>query len=346
MTGVTAKDIAAHLGLSPSAVSLALNGKPGVSDQTRDAILETAIRLGYNSSRIPTMITSHRRLCFVFYVNRLVSIAENTTFSSFVLQGVESAASALGYSTQVRYLRAGESIEKQASEICEQADGIILLGTDVTPDSFSEIENFIAAARLLPMVVVDSFLLSDKLDCVGNDNYGGARQAAEYLLARGCKRIGYLRSKHRILNFNEREAGLRGALDEAGLEVAAVVNIGISFDEAIVDMNAYLDTGAARPDAFFAENDVIAAAATRVFKARNIQVPRQVSVVGFDNIPICDLADPALTTVHSFKERLGELSVELLHKRLVAGQNTVTAADNGLLRVALSTRLQIRNSVR
>lgn len=345
MAGVTAKDIAARLGISASAVSLALNGKQGVSEQTRTAVFEAAAQMGYGGIKTQPALFQSSRICFVFYISKLVSIAENTTFSSFVLQGVESAASALGYSTQVRYLRSGESIEKQAADICRDTEGIILLGTDITADNLGEIEAFIAAVSSKPVVVLDSFLLADKLDCVGNDSFGGARLAVRYLVERGCRRIGYLRSRHRILNFEERESGLRAALTEAGLTPDVIVDIGISFDEAIVDMEKYIRSSRELPDAFFAENDVIAAAATRALKASGIQVPSQVSIIGFDDIPICELSDPALTTVHAFKERLGAVAVRLLHSRLEAGQNTLNAPDSGLLRVALSTELHIRSSV-
>ena len=93
MAGVTSKEIAAHLGISPSAVSFALNGKPGVSEETRKLVIATAEKMGYNSAKLANAISKRQRICFVFYVNQLVSIAENTTFSTFVLQGAETAAS-------------------------------------------------------------------------------------------------------------------------------------------------------------------------------------------------------------------------------------------------------------
>lgn len=301
--------------------------------------------MGYSNLKLPPCIPGHRRICFAFYVNTVISIAEHTTFSSFVLQGVESAASSLGYSTQVRYLRAGESMEKQAADICSEVDGIILLGTDATDRSRSEIEAFIEAASSLPLVVVDSFLLCDKLDSVGNDNFSGARQAVRYMLERGCRSIGYLRAKHRILNFEEREEGLRAALAEAGLEPELMVDIGISFDDAIVDMERFMSRQVTLPDGFFAENDIIGAAAVRVLRAHGVDVPGRVSIVGFDDIPICDLSDPSLTTIHSFKEQLGSIAVNLLCAKLQGAAGIFGVSGAGHLRVALSTELHIRNSV-
>lgn len=344
MAGVTARNIAARLGLSTSAVSLALNGKPGVSEQTRASVFKAAEEMGYGGVRKLPEPSGYRRICFVFYINKLVSIAENTSFSSFVLQGVESAASAQGYSTQVRYLRAGESVEKQAADVCRNADGIILLGTDLIEDSLPEVQAFLDAASSLPTVVVDSLMLAERLDCVGNDNALGSRQAVNYLLERGCRRIGYLRSRHRILNFEERERGLRSALADAGMEPDAVVDLGISFDDACEDMNRYIEKCDRLPDGFFAENDVIAAASIRALRAHGVALPEDVSIVGFDDIPICDLTDPSLTTVHSFKEQLGEVAVALLQMRMPSRQ--AFSSGTGRMRVMLSTELRVRGSVR
>ena len=102
MAGVTAKDIAAKLGLSPAAVSLALNGKPGVSESTRALVLETAMQMGYTRLDSSAYPPANRTICFVRYAGKVVTIAEHSSFSSFVLQGVEARASELGYSTQVR----------------------------------------------------------------------------------------------------------------------------------------------------------------------------------------------------------------------------------------------------
>ena len=108
MPGVTAKDIAAKLNISQSAVSLALNGKPGVSENTRALVLETAMQLGYSRPDASSAPCSPKTICFVRYAGKFVQIAEHTSFASFVLQGVESRATELGYSTQVRYLNAGD----------------------------------------------------------------------------------------------------------------------------------------------------------------------------------------------------------------------------------------------
>ena len=346
MAGVTSKEIAAHLGLSPSAVSFALNGKPGVSEETRRLVISTAEKLGYNSAKLANAVNRRHRICFVFYVNKLVSIAENTTFSSFVLQGAENAASAKGHSIMVKYVRAGEPIVKQLEDTANEADGFIILGTDLNESSEAEMKEFYASVGGKPVVIIDSPMNYGFADCVINDNYGGAQMAAEYLLSRGLTKIGYLRAKHRISNFSQREAGLTMALRNAGLELDTLIDVGVSFDEAFKRMADYLDTDGKLPEAFFAENDVIAAAALRAMNAKGISVPNKISVIGFDDIPICELSAPALSTVHSFKEQLGETAVDILLMKLGYFATESGADERGCVTVSISTKLHIRESVK
>ena len=346
MAGVTAKDIAAKLGLSPSAVSLALNGKPGVGESTRALVLETAMQMGYTRLGAATHPPANRTICFVRYAGTLVTIAEHTSFSSFLLQGIESRASELGYSTQVRYLAAGDMYNRQTLEALRNVDGIIFLGTDITEPKLPEVEQLLESLENTPVVVVDNFLLSSRVDCVGNDCYGGARSAAEHLIKTGHRRIGYIKAKQRIRNFDERQEGNHAALAQAGLELAVAVEVAVSSEGAFQDFDAWIKQGHPLPDALFAENDILAAAAIRVLKKHGYRVPEDISVVGFDDIPMCEMLDPPLSTVRAFKEELGAVAVEHLHRRISNGQVPHKSYSLGLLNTKLSTRFISRFSVK
>lgn len=345
MAKVTAKQLAEKLGVSQAAVSIAMNGRPGVSDETRRLILETAAEMGLKTPpRAVAAVSGKKRICFVYFMNRIISIAENTTFSTFVMEGAEAAASELGYSMQVRYLKVTEPFAPQLEEILREVDGVILLGTDITDGCRRELAELVEKIGRLPMVIVDSLVESVTADCVCNDNINGARMAGEYLIERGCRRVGYFRSKLRIKNFDDREAGLRQALEKSGRTLDTVVNTGISFDDAYDSVCRYLNTNPDLPDGFFAENDVIGAAAIRAFNAFGIRVPERVSVVGFDDIPICDLSAPGLTTVHSFKHQLGSTAVTLLDQRL--NHTGLPGEGLGRMKIFISTSIHVRGSVR
>ena len=346
MAGVTAKEIAAKLNLSPSAVSLALNGKPGVSEATRTLVIETAAQLGYGRLEGAGLPGPARTVCFIRYAGRIVQIAEHTSFSAFVLQGVEARATELGYGTQVRYLNAGDLYNPQALEFIRQVDGVVFLGTDVTEAQLPELEQFFGALGDTPVVVVDSAALANRVDCVINDCFGGARAAAELLLRTGHRRIGYVKAKQRIRNLDERERGVRAALDQAGLPLAATIEVDISSEGAFQDFDAWFKSGPPLPDALFADNDVIAAAAIRVLKKHGRHVPDDVSVIGFDDIPMCEMLDPPLTTVHAFKEELGMVAMDLLDRRIKRGEVPHKMASVGLLNTTVSTTLVERFSVK
>lgn len=346
MTGVTAKDIAAKLGLSPSAVSLALNGKPGVSESTRALVLETAMQMGYTRLDSSAYPPANRTICFVRYAGKVVTIAEHSSFASFVLQGVEARASELGYSTQVRYLTAGDMYNRQTLEALRNVDGIIFLGTDITEVRLPELEQLFESLENTPVVVVDNFLLANRVDCVGNDCFNGARSAINHLIKTGHQRIGYIKAKQRIRNFDERQEGIYAALSQAGLELAIAVEVEVTSEGAFQDFDAWIKQGLPLPDALFAENDILAAAAIRVLKKHGYRVPEDISVVGFDDIPMCEMLDPPLSTVRSFKEELGAVSVEHLHRRIIHNQIPHKSYSLGLLNTKLSTRFISRFSVK
>ena len=346
MPTVTAKEIAQRLGISTASVSVALNGKPGVSPATRQRILHAAAEMGYTVSR--NTASESKLLCFLIYVDQVVGIAQESTFYTFVLQGVETAAKELGYRTLIRYYYANQSFEAQMADVIHDIAGLLVLGTDMTVARRRELGPLVGDTDLpFPIVIIDNFIFSAYVDCVGNDNLYGAKSAMSFLIDQGHRSFGYLRARQRITNFEDRENGIKMALtehlgSEASLEI---LDVDIAADKACQDICQWLDTKHTLPDALFAENDVVAAAAIRAFNTRGIHVPDDISVMGFDDIPVCEMVEPTITTVHSFKERLGIEAVELLHKRISKGENVQAAQNSGVIKLSMSTRLIIRKSV-
>ena len=348
MTGATAKDIAQKLGISAASVSVALNGKPGVSPATRERVLAAAAELGYS---VPKSQAPERKLlCFLIYTDQSVGIAQESTFYTFVLKGVETAAKELGYRVLIRYYDANQGFETQMADILPDLSGLLILGTDMTPSRRDGIGALIGKKNLpFPIVIIDNFIFSAYVDCVGNDNLYGAKSAISYLIDKGHRKFGYLRSRQRITNFDDRENGIRMALKEhigAPADSLEIIPVDVAADKAYQDICAWLDAENALPDALFAENDVVAAAAIRACGSRGIRVPDDVSIMGFDDIPVCEMVEPTITTVHSFKERLGIEAVGLLHKRILRGETVQTAQASGVIKLSMSTRVVERGSVR
>lgn len=346
MATITAKELAKKLGISPSAVSLALNDKPGVSQQTRNLVLETAMQLGYSRLRGAGAFHTGKTICFIRYGGSVINAAEHTSFSSFILQGVEARATELGYNTQVRYLGTGDMYNRQTLEFIRQAAGVVFLGTDLTVSQLPEINQFFSLLDNCPVVVVDSFLLQDRVDCIGNDSFGGSKQAAVHLLKAGCHRLGYVRAKQRILNLQQREQGVLAALTEAGKDAPVYIDVDISSEGAFRDFDSWLTSHPELPDALFVENDILAASVIRALKLHGHSIPEDISVIGFDNIPMCEMLDPPLTTVHLCKQELGVHAIDQLHRRITAGQVPHRMGVLPLVSTTLSTYLVSRSSVK
>lgn len=327
---------------------MALNGKPGVSNETREAVLAEAVRCGYVTPRaMRAKFQPAKTISFVIYVG--AGIAAQTTFSTFVLQGVEAAAKEYGYRVLIHYLYEDHPVEKQLLAILDDTAGIVLLGTDITDRQRSSIDAQLFRRISIPVVVVDNFLFAANVDCVGNDNMFGAKAAVSYLIKCGHRRIGYLRSKQRIANFEDRQVGVNLALAErADLKFPPlqVVDVDISSENAFADFCRWLRDGNTPATAYFAENDVVAAAAIRALTVQGYRVPEDVSIIGFDDVPICEMMQPSITTTHSFKERLGEMAVNILHQRIAAGENIRAAQEIGTMKVAIATRIKVRDSVK
>lgn len=346
MTGITAKELAQKLGISPAAVSLAINGKPGVSEQTRQRVLEAAMQLGYAKGSSAESFHTGKTVCFIRYGSTVVNVAEHTSFSSFILQGVEARATELGYNTQVRYLNAGDIYNRQVMSFIRQAAGVIFLGTDLTEQQLPEMEQFLALLDGCPVVIADSLVMAGRVDSVGNDGFGGARSAVRHLIEKGCKTVGYVKSKQRIPNLNDRERGVTAALQEAGLPSAVQIPVDISAEGAVADFQSWLDRGQPLPDGLFVDNDILAASVLRALKHRNYRIPEDVSVIGFDDIPMCEMLEPPLSTVRLAKQELGTVAMDHLHYRILSGRVPHRSSDTHMITTQLSTALVPRASVR
>lgn len=343
---ITAKDIAKNLGISTSAVSLAMNGKPGVSVATREKVLAEAIRMGYYIKKESEIANQNIR--YVIFLEGGATVQE-TSFYSIVLQGIEITAKKHGYNVLISYFNSKQSWTEQIAAVTKDVSGLIVLGTEVEDRHiYTAIQNGLGKINL-PLVMVDNATSIINIDSVVADNLRGAYHAVTFLLNKGHKDVGYLRSTSRIDSFDERQLGYLKARKEHGLsdaDIPPVIDVGISSEHAYYDMCNWLDAGNRPCTAFFAENDIIAAACIRALKSHGFQVPQDVSVVGFDDMPLCTMVDPPLTTIRIMKEEMGMAAMEILHHRIQQGTHALNDNRIGVYRVAISTHLVERNSTR
>lgn len=173
------------------------------------------------------------------------------------------------------------------------------------------------------------------------NNEDSARQATEYLIRKGHKRIGYLRSGCRIKGFRSRAAGYADALRKAGYPVDRkyTVTLSATTNGAYEDMKKHLGTGSELPTAFFADNDMIALGAVKAMTEKGIRIPQDISVVGFDDLPFSEIANPPLTTLRVPKQEMGQLAV----RRIV---EIINQKDGLKTKIQVCTTFIERESVR
>lgn len=311
---VTAKDVAQRLGVSPAAVSLALRGRPGVSEETRERILEAARQMGYPlEGRAPD---KSGMIQMVIY-KRHGKVFSDTPFFEQLTEGVAEQAGALGYHLSVSYFYGSQNPQEQLRSLRSlKCAGIILLATEMR-----SVDMQLFSGLDVPIVVLDNLITSENYDLVGIDNRYGAWNAVRYLISCGHVRLGYLHSSVDIRNFSLRNEGYlmgcRGLPEAAARDSSRrVVRVGTTPEAAASDMRAYLAGDPVLPTAFFADNDSIASGCCRAIQEAGLRIPHDVSVIGFDDSSVSQELEPPLTTMRVHKERVGALAVMRLHERI------------------------------
>ena len=331
---MTGKELAKILGISETAVSMALNNKPGVSTQTRHRVKEAAEKYGMDLSKFAALPTLNS--IYLVYYRRHGAVLVDSTFFSELTEGVEHACASAGYRIYTVNVHEQEDLRRQIDEISfKDAVGIILLGTEMRDDDF----NILAFSRI-PVILLDNHFISSKVDSVRINNVDGAFLATNYLINKRKSQPGYLHNSFYIRNFSERHEGYEKALRYNGMSPTQSVihKLTPSIEGAYNEMREYLEKGGPIADCYFADNDLIAIGVLRALREAGYLVPKDVAVIGFDDITMCNYTDPPLTTVHIPKQYMGYMAVERLLSTL--GKKDFYPVD-----ISISAHLVVRRSV-
>jgi len=308
------KQLSAITGYSSATISNALNRKSNVNQETAIKIWQAAREAGYNSQLHINSI----RLTVCRTHGKVVS---DTPFFSALISGVENECRALGYTTIISHLdRSDMDYDNFLQQIlCDRTTANLVLATEFTEEDASL---FLNAES--PVVLVDTWFEDMNFDTVGIDNTDSMFNAAVYLIRRGHTRIGYLKSNTSIMNFTYREYGYRRAMHTRDLEInpGYTVLLAPSMDGSYRDMKEYLAEHPDLPTAFVADNDNIALGACKALQDCGYKIPEDISVIGFDDMPFCEIAAPPLTTVRVFKQVMGAEAVRRLVQVIHSGNGT------------------------
>ncbi len=311
--GITAKELAAKLGISAAAVSMALNDKPGVSAATRKKIKNEALKYGYDFSKIKTSAIKNGKIYFVIYKKSGVVVAD-TPFYAELSEGITKECQKQGYKLRVQYYYESDFTQSDLESIqFSDCIGIILLATELNS---ADLGMFLKLP--IPLVILDGYFESVDRDFVTINNTQGAYRATQYLIRKIKSQPGYLMSSYRIQNFAERYDGFRKAVHENGLSRSQSIihELSPSIDGSYHDMCDILSQRKQLARCYFAENDLIAVGAMRALKEAGYRIPDDIAIVGFDNLPISQIIDPSLSTINVPKAALGGEAVKRLIMRI------------------------------
>lgn len=300
----TIRRISEVTGFSPATISNALNRKRGVNPETAEAIFKAAGELGY------ALTAGQKKINFVMYrTNGLIT--DDTPFFSMMMDGFQSECRRRGYEMVINYLDRRElDFKQQLSELLEDRTAVVaFMGAELMDEDVHFFLN--ARCRMITLDYWNDFL---PYSGIVIDNADSARGAVNYLLDRGHRQLGYLRGDFRIKAFRLRGTGFKAALTERGItcEKQYIVTLNTTMDGAYHDMLIYLEKKPKIPTAYFADNDMIAMGAMKALKEFGYRIPEDVSIIGFDDLPFCEIVSPRLTSLRVPKQEMGQLAVRKL----------------------------------
>lgn len=314
---VTMKDIAAKLNISINAVSIALNDKPGVSEEMRLMILKTADEMGYiNEKRKYLSVFSKSNICVL-----MQSYYANTGhFYSIVLRSIVDEAKNLGYFSILSYFE-DDNMSIPDCIIDRKVAGMIIVG------KISDHNLMMLKKTGIPVVLVDFTSLYDTCDCVLTHNKQGGYMMTNYVLKKGYKKVGFFGDLNYSLSFQDRFIGYKQALIQHNIiknyedeEYIYKYSFLHSIEKYIlsnqIDQIIKILKSKELPEVLICANDSNAFAVISALHQIGFNVPNDISIVGFDDTPICEKCIPQITTIQVQKELMGKVAVDKLVDRI------------------------------
>jgi DNA-binding LacI/PurR family transcriptional regulator len=303
--------VAARAGVGRGTASRVLNGSPQVSPQARAAVQAAIAELGYVPNRAARSLVTQRTDSVALVVSESEERVFGEPFFAGVLRGISNAL--IETPLQLWLAMAATPAQRERVEhhlTAQHVDGVLLLSLhddDPLPDLLRRrMMPFVLGGRPARVLPGDAY--------VDVDNEAGARQAVEYLLSTGARRVATVAGPQDMAVGRARLAGYRSAVPGPGL----VAYGDFTEDGGAAAMRALL---AREPglDAVFAASDLMAGGALRALRDAGRKVPQDVAVAGFEDAPLARQIEPALTTVHQPVEEMGRRMAELLTAMISGG---------------------------
>lgn len=308
MRKVTIKDIAAILNVSPHTVSKALNNKPGVSEELRGKIKETARELNY----IPNIFGRGLSGKTLKTIGIIISSYTNPAYS-VILNGLEKKAAESGYNIILCDSNEDIHIEEDLIRVLleKRVDGVI-----ISPVDHPEINHNVEILQQfgVPYVLLSRTIKNQDHPCVKSSNFSGAYLAGQYLIQKGHSNIIHVTRRHSITTSEERIEGLKQVFQDHNLpfqEKNIYRRCEVSIESGYIEM---LEILGERRDftAVFVFNDTIAFGVMKAVHECRLRIPSDIAIMGFDNLIFSEICLVPLTTVNQDLFALGSTTMTVL----------------------------------
>lgn len=294
---VNITDVARAAGVSPSTVSRALSRPESVRLETRQRVHRAVSELGYHPNRAARGLITGR----TGNIGLILPDLTNPFFPAIV-KGVQARAREADYSLFLADTDEDPTVEADlVRALTKQVDGIILCSPRMGDDEVRSLAVDAAVVLLNRRI--------GRLPSVTVDNLDAARQIVAHLAALGHRRIGYVAGPRRSWSNRDRLRALRACAAAAGMELVEVGSVVPRFVGGVAAADLVVASGVS---AVIAYNDLVALGLLSRFTARGVAVPGQISVIGYDDIVMSEMASPSLTTVAHANAQIGRAGVDLL----------------------------------
>ena len=330
--GVTLKDVAAAANVSRATAARALNSYGYVDGDTAQRVIEVAERLGYRANRVAQALRNGR-LPIVGFVPGDIQ----NPFFARIAHDIEVKLRKRGHNLVIA---SSEEDLEQERELIENLQALSVRGLILAPTSVTDNRHIRQlACDGVPLVLIDRIAAGVACDSVIVDNQGGARAAVGYLVENGHRRIALLRDESRIFTAQERLAGYRNALATHGIALdEALISVSRSTVEHAIEATIRLFSRRDRPTALFTVDGLMTQGALLGLRSLGLSIPKDVSLVGFDDFDLATFTDPQITVVAQPIPEMGPLAASLILERLEGHQG-------GPRNVSFPTQLLVRGSV-
>ncbi len=311
---VTQKKIARQLNLSPATVSRSLANDPRISEETRSRVAAMASQMGYQ----PNLLAAAIRTGNTGTIGLIVMDITNPFYTELA-RGVEDCAYDQGFS--VILCDSDGSPEKEALYLAflqsRRVDGVLM-----TPTSGDSKQRASLGERSVPYVLIDAYNATDSASIVTVDHDKGAYLAVHHLVGCGHRRIAFVSGDLRIPPVHMMLDGYRKAMAGANLkpDPGWIIQESMNLDGGYLATAALLD-GPTPPTAALFCSDLAAIGGMRLLEERHVRIPEEFAIVGYDDIRMCTLVKPSLSTVSQDKYQLGQISTRILIHEIRTGRD-------------------------